>query len=775
MAELRGLIVNDIGSINLPSGSNANRPTTTATVDSFTSVGTTAWTCPSGVDKVDVLVVGGGGGGGFDNGGGGGGGGIIYESAYSVKQGQSYVVTVGGGGGGATGGNSSGGTGGNSIFGQLTAFGGGGAGSDTAGTGQNGGSGGGMGGYNETPSWPAGQGTPGQGHAGGSGRFSSGGGGAGGPGEGGYGDNLNAAVWVHGRGGPGLQFSITGTPTWYGGGGGGGGAGTNTGGEGGIGGGGNGSSGDTSNPAAGTANTGGGGGGGPGSTTPRTGAAGGSGIVVVRYFKDAQSENPSGQVRFNTTTNTIETFSSNTWKSKGLVTTNLQAYYDGSDYTQGSSTWSDLSGNGNNATIDGSPLKLTQNGGVLDFRFNEIRFRNSLVYGAANTSFSYGGWVKLMQANQEANLFPFSNYWDAGKSGFFAITTNYGGAETFLWARNDGGDPSVQTTRTVIQPYQWYYLFAVRDHSSNRILFYVNGKLAAEAAFDGSYTVYEVGDANSTLGGGTHSSTFTRCMIGNVQAYNRALTPEEINQNYEHFKDRFYEPGNNVENNTTNLTKPAIHTDNLTFYVDGAVKPSFENSDRAYWRDLASGNSAALSGAPRWNKEFGGYLSFDGSDNRGLMQNISLGNGDKEWTVCTWMRTSTTVDSLGQGSILSNRSGGPVYSMMGVAGGRIVYYTYYSSAWQTKKGSYTVNDNNWRMLTWVNHSNKTMRMYMDDRFDSFHDNSTSGNNNPIDILGGSWSGYFSGDIAAIMIYEDRALNHQDIMDNFEAMRRRFGR
>jgi hypothetical protein len=775
MAELRGLIVNDSGSINLPSGTEANRPTTTPSVQTFTTVGTTSWTAPAGVNEVEVLVVAGGGGGGYDNGGGGGAGGLIYESNYKVTPGQSYTVIVGGGGSGASSGNASGAQGGNSRFEKLTAIGGGGAGSDTAGTGQNGGSGGGAGGYNETPPWPAGKGTAGQGHAGASGRFSSGGGGAGGTGQSGYGDNLNVGSWIHGRGGPGLKFAITGTPTWYAGGGGGGGAGSNIGGEGGVGGGGRGSDGSTYNPGTGVANTGGGGGGGPGSTTPRTGGTGGSGIVVVRYFLDADSENPSGQVRFNTAEGTLETFSGNVWKSKGLVTNGLQAYYDGNDYTQGSSLWSDLSGNNNNATIDGTPIKLSDNGGALDFRVNGVRFRTSLVYGAANTSFSYGGWVKLMQANQSANLFPLSNYWDGGKSGFFAITTNYGGKETFLWVRNDGGDPSVQTTRAPIEPYQWYYLFAVRDHANNRAILYINGEQVAEAEFAGSYSVTEAGDANSTLGGATHSSGFTRCMIGNVQAYNRALSPEEVRQNYNHFKNRYYEPGASVVNTTTDIEKPAIHKENLTFYVDAAVRPSFENGDRTYWRDLASGNSALLSGNPYWTPEYGGYLDFDGSDNKGEMQNIRLGNGDKQWTAMAWIRTTTGVDALGQGSVLSNRSGGPVYSMMGVNGGRIVYWTYYSSAWQKKSGTYTVNDGNWRMLTWVNHSNKTMRMYMDDRFDSFHDNSTSGNNNPIDILGASWAARADMDIAAIMIYENRALNHQEISQNFEAMRRRFGR
>jgi len=165
-----------------------------------------------------------------------------------------------------------------------------------------------------------------------------------------------------------------------------------------------------------------------------------------------------------------------------------------------------------------------------------------------------------------------------------------------------------------------------------------------------------------------------------------------------------------------------------------------------------------------------GTFSFNGSTDYKTIPNTTLGNGNSEWTVSCWMKTTTTTNDLGQGSILSNQSGGPVYSMLGVNNGKIVYWTYQNSAWAQKLGTgKTVNDGNWHMLTWVNYSNYTMDMYVDGLLDSNVANSTSGNNNPVDRIGGSWAGYFPGSIASLMRYT-RALNADEVQQNFNSTR-----
>ena len=169
-----------------------------------------------------------------------------------------------------------------------------------------------------------------------------------------------------------------------------------------------------------------------------------------------------------------------------------------------------------------------------------------------------------------------------------------------------------------------------------------------------------------------------------------------------------------------------------------------------------------------------GAFSFDGGSNYLTIPNTTLGNGNVAWTVSCWMKTTTTTNSLGGGSILSNISGGPVYSMMGVNNGKIVYWTYQNNNWAQKLGiGKTVNDGNWHMLTWVNYSNYTMDMYVDGVLDSNVANSTSGNNNPVDVIGRSWAGYFPGSIPTLIRY-NRELSAAEVQQNFNALKGRYG-
>jgi hypothetical protein len=144
-------------------------------IQSFTATG--EWVCPTGVTKVEWLIVAGGGGGGGNVAGGGGAGGFRTGTGLSVTAGTTYTITVGAGGPGSVL-NADRGTNGfdSSIAGApitenpsgagtntLKAYGGGGGGTyDGVGTGDgiSGGSGGGGGSKQAAGTTPGGSGTP---------------------------------------------------------------------------------------------------------------------------------------------------------------------------------------------------------------------------------------------------------------------------------------------------------------------------------------------------------------------------------------------------------------------------------------------------------------------------------------------------------------------------------------------------------------------------------------------------------------------------------------
>lgn len=228
--------------------------------------------------NADYLIIAGGGGGGGGRGGnatvwsaGGGGGGYQYSTGIKLLIDTNYTITVGAGGAGGTGNGTP-----ISSDGENSSIVASGIINEVATGGIGGGkSQGGAGGA--SGSLPSNSG----GTSYSAGAYWGAGGGAG------IGSNgSNGSSSSGGAGGNGLQFSITGTATYYSGGGGGGIYQLNTGGSGGLGGGGNGK-GTTANGDNGLVNTGGGGGG-AGSTGASagvnfTGGTGGSGIVILRY------------------------------------------------------------------------------------------------------------------------------------------------------------------------------------------------------------------------------------------------------------------------------------------------------------------------------------------------------------------------------------------------------------------------------------------------------------------------------------------------------------
>ena len=287
------------------------------TYHASTTTGASTWTCPSGIESAEILVIGGGGGGATAYGSGGGAGGIVHDTDYTVVAGVVYDITVGTGGATVTGQLANDGA--NSVFNvnaegsgiTLTANGGGGGGATggpNSGNGREGGSGGGSGntssgqGATNQPSFP---GALSYGNAGGftgpGTWWGAGGGGAGG--VGGNGQGPPEATGYSGNGGVGKLFSnflaygtnSSNAPSsgsdggWFGGGGGGGAENwepsNNTGGLGGTGGGGINYRGTQSQGTGGSgiANTGGGGSGATTSSTNQNSGSGGTGVVLLRY------------------------------------------------------------------------------------------------------------------------------------------------------------------------------------------------------------------------------------------------------------------------------------------------------------------------------------------------------------------------------------------------------------------------------------------------------------------------------------------------------------
>jgi hypothetical protein len=225
------------------------------------------------------------------------------------------------------------------------------------------------------------------------------------------------------------------------------------------------------------------------------------------------------------------------------------------------------------------------------------------------------------------------------------------------------------------------------------------------------------------------------------------------------------------------LTNTEIPTSSLSYYYDAALIDSYPGSGTTVTNFVGSVNGNLQNGVG-YSTNGGGSWVFDGSNDRMLLDNsnysILLYNGNVDWTVHSWMKTTSTTDGLSVNPILSNTNGGPIYGSLDVNGGRQAYWAYPSNigTWKQFKGNITVNDGNWHLLTWVNNSNYTMNFYVDGVYDTQISPVNVANNNPMDVIGGGLGSSFPGSIALVSVYYTSHPLSQ-VLQFFNSTRQRF--
>ena len=201
-------------------------------------------------------------------------------------------------------------------------------------------------------------------------------------------------------------------------------------------------------------------------------------------------------------------------------------------------TWFDLTRNNNNGSLVNGPTYTSGSNGYINLDgTNDYISVSTLSPGAANTSFSLGGWVYYNAIPSSANNhFIFTNYGDASHSGFYAIYSTTTGA--YFWCRHSDGTNTAQTTTTSISSGQWYYMVAVRDAPNNQILLYINGTLTGSTTFSGTYACKDAGSYHWI---GVHYNTYViNCRIGSAFCYDSiALTSGQITQNFNATRGRY--------------------------------------------------------------------------------------------------------------------------------------------------------------------------------------------------------------------------------------------
>lgn len=214
------------------------------------------------------------------------------------------------------------------------------------------------------------------------------------------------------------------------------------------------------------------------------------------------------------------------------VTNGLILYWDGATYS-GSGDWLDLSGNNNDGTFNGAaPTGDTvTNGGIVKFGgVNTNCVNTGVTTNGTNYTLMFSGqYVSGGSTGRICSSYDATNYnsqlghWNGYTDTFY----------TNGWYKNGS-----------LQNYNWSIQAATRNgsaSSSSSYKYYFNnvlqtvegGFLPNSSSQFGGISIASYGDYNGSAG------EFSKCNVGFVMLYNRALTENELTINYNYFKDRY--------------------------------------------------------------------------------------------------------------------------------------------------------------------------------------------------------------------------------------------
>jgi hypothetical protein len=334
--------------------------------------------------------------------------------------------------------------------------------------------------------------------------------------------------------------------------------------------------------------------------------------------------------------------------------------------------------------------------------------------------------------------------WQIGTNGARGWISLYGGSSSPSYKQITGAINLSAST--------WNQISAIFSRSEGKIKLYINGKLDSQINWDG----YIENVSTNRLVLGYNSGTNDQYMNGivdEVKFYNVALTDEEIKIDYN--RGSALQMGS-VSSDTGN-TAPSTAA-SQEYCVPGdtgncaapiAQWKMDEKTGTTAYDTSGSGNNSTLGAggyAPTWTQgKFGSGLKFDGVDDRlNIGSTIYIGNTD--WTVSAWIKTTST----GINSVLSNQSGGPVSNDLRIENSKITY-THYNGAWINASGTSNVADGKWHFLTWANHSNQTIDLYVDGVKETTA-SSTIGTNGPVDQIGRNWTVSANAYIDQVRVY-----------------------
>lgn len=441
-----------------------------------------------------------------------------------------------------------------------------------------------------------------------------------------------------------------------------------------------------------------------------------------------------------------------------IVTDKLRAHYDASSITN--NAWVDISGNNLTASIFGGVTYNSANGGCLTMNGGYVQTPQMPLSGSSTNPWTMGMWVA--PSGFSGNLVSMSSVSPVGSWNMPPISSTGSKFYAKVWQGNSGA-----TNRLASSTYttgNWYYVVLVFDQINATQRLYVNG-VQVDSQTNVSYSPSGVdnflylGQANP---GADNTGTFYG-YIGNFHYYNKALSADEITQNYNALAPRYVTP-------VPGAGIVSLPSGYLVTYLD--AQPAVSNNGGGTWLDLSgNNNNVSWNSAPSFTASTTSYWTFNGSNNYGTLPNIQFPVAQ---TLIMVLRTTNSSgrrnpwnQAYGGYGTWTHEQGQTMSQYFGNAGSNNSPYIGTSSA-------STPQNNSWFMIA-STRSTSYQTWYLNGTQTGQTANPYGVLNNDGNsiLLGNGYAGYWQGDMALVIAY-NRELSSTEIAQVYNSFKSRYG-
>jgi hypothetical protein len=247
----------------------------------------------------------------------------------------------------------------------------------------------------------------------------------------------------------------------------------------------------------------------------------------------------AGHMRYNSSFKTVETYTGTRWEyMPDIVRTGLVLNLDAgepSSYSGSGTTWTDLSGSGNNGTLINGPTFNSSNGGSIVFDgVNDYAIStrpSSIVTGGSISISIWVKWITTGTTTSTIQALVDNNHSSSPMQGF-VLQDRPDLSKTIQFGTTFASNGAVSTFQ--VGDGTWRHIVGTNDTITSKL--YIDGVLNNSVSQGGLATV----QPNISIGYWQFGpGRYLNGNIAQVSIYNRALSAAEIQQNYQALRGRF--------------------------------------------------------------------------------------------------------------------------------------------------------------------------------------------------------------------------------------------